>query len=158
MRNDAFQKILTILSFFMFLLSWTGGCGGGSKGGADQSADAISDGFGNVDVKDIQAARDGFDQVKRDDNNDSAQSTDGVEPSDSIIDGDQGDVIMDISGEEREKMTVDKLIGQFEIDNLYVVIGKLHNMIHKQGYEDVVLDFSNCVAAFPRSMLPLPVG
>lgn len=42
--------------------------------------------------------------------------------------------------------------GPFEISDLHYFLAKLYDRIEKKGYEDVVLDFSNCTAAFAGPM------
>jgi anti-sigma regulatory factor (Ser/Thr protein kinase) len=45
--------------------------------------------------------------------------------------------------------------GFLGIENFRVLLASIHSLIHKQGYEDIVLDLSQCTAAFPGAMLPV---
>lgn len=45
--------------------------------------------------------------------------------------------------------------GEFGVGDLHRPMGMLHQAIQNAGYEEIVLDFSNCVAAFPAPMLAL---
>jgi hypothetical protein len=40
-------------------------------------------------------------------------------------------------------------------DDIFPVSAALHNLVHKQGYQDVVLDFSQCITFDAKFMLPL---
>jgi hypothetical protein len=50
------------------------------------------------------------------------------------------------------KVVVSGLVG---IENFRVLLAVIHNLICRSGYENVVLDFSRCTAAFPGAMLPV---
>ena len=45
--------------------------------------------------------------------------------------------------------------GFLGIENFRVLLAAIHGLVHKQGYDDIVLDFSDCTAAFPGAMLPV---
>jgi anti-sigma regulatory factor (Ser/Thr protein kinase) len=45
--------------------------------------------------------------------------------------------------------------GAFGLQNLHRPLAGLHQAVHEAGYQDVVLDFSQCEAAFPAPMLAL---
>ena len=50
------------------------------------------------------------------------------------------------------KVYISGLIG---IENFRVLLAAIYGLVHKQGYDEIVLDFSNCTAAFPGAMLPV---
>lgn len=45
--------------------------------------------------------------------------------------------------------------GFLGIENFRVLTAAIYATVHKEGYADVILDFSNCTAAFPGAMLPI---
>jgi hypothetical protein len=45
--------------------------------------------------------------------------------------------------------------GSFGLQDLHLLLAKLHQAVQVAGFPDVVLDFSKCEAAFPSSMLAL---
>jgi hypothetical protein len=45
--------------------------------------------------------------------------------------------------------------GFLGIENYRILLATLFSLVHKQGYSEIALDFSNCTAAFPGAMLPL---
>lgn len=55
-------------------------------------------------------------------------------------------------GRDRNRITV---AGKFGIQDVRKVLAALHDTVNARGYEDVVLDFSRCVAAFSGAMLPI---
>jgi hypothetical protein len=40
-------------------------------------------------------------------------------------------------------------------DDIFPVSAALHNLIHKQGYQDIILDFSQSTFLDPKFMVPL---
>ncbi len=55
----------------------------------------------------------------------------------------------------KPKGNVIVLAGPFEIVDFHHLLAIIHDRIEKRGYQDVVLDFSNCTAAFAGPMVAI---